>query len=44
MLVDGATVTNSTASRAQASYRNVGKDTALDRKQRLWKPEGTCPA
>ena len=43
-LVDGATVTNSTAFRVQASYINVVRDTVLDREQRLCKLEGPCPA
>lgn len=38
-LVDGATVTNSTAFRVQASYINVERDTVLDREQRLCKLE-----
>lgn len=38
-LVDDATVTNSIAFRAQASYINVQRDTVLDREQRLCKLE-----
>lgn len=43
-LVDDAKVINPIVFLAQASYVNVQRDTVLDKEQRLWKLEGTCPA